>query len=261
MSFGFLVQVFVDLLLMAGIAFLWFKLMRPQKDDPRLSRGLQLLQSKIAVLEDLSDEVDSQVQQLTTLLEVKAKDMQSHLDAADKKIRKIEEAMSKSLEVAEIFQDRIPHQEIIERQNTIKYVQAARLAHQGHSIDEIASKVDLSRAELEMIVRVNRDQLQFSEEELPEWAKSESAENIRVEKAELNLRPLAKAEDKIKMPSFIEEASAKVAIPASIAPPILEMPNKPKPVVARETATTSSGKSVEVQKVIFPRINMTDHLS
>ncbi len=83
------------------------------------------------------------------------------------------------MEVAKIFQDRIPHGEIVERQNTIKYVKAARLAHQGLSIDEIAEQVtDLSRGEIEFIAKVNRDQLMFCEESLPEWAQSSSEETI-----------------------------------------------------------------------------------
>lgn len=78
--------------------------------------------------------------------------------------------MQKSLEVAKIFQDRIPHSEILERQNTIKYVKAARLAHQGLAPEEIGRQVDLSLGEIEFIAKVNRDQLMFCEESLPEWA-------------------------------------------------------------------------------------------
>ena len=173
MTSGVLVQILFDLLLLASVAFLWVKMHRPQKDDPRLSRGLQLLQSKIAVLEDLSDQIENQVQQIMALMDSKGREMQNHLMAADKQIQKIGLSMEKSLDVAKIFQDRIPHQEIIERQNTIKYVKAARMAHQGSTIEEIAEEVDLSRGELEMIAKVNREQLQFSEEDLPEWAKEE----------------------------------------------------------------------------------------
>ena len=167
-SFWVLVQVFVNLLLLAGFGFIWFRLAKPPKDDPRMSRGLQILQSKISVLEDLSDRTETQVIQLTALLEQKCRDIQNLMVQSEKQIQKIESSMTKSLDVAKIFQDKIPHQEIIERQNTVKYVKAARMAHQGHSIDEIAAQVDLSRGEIEFISKVNRDQLQFSEEDLPE---------------------------------------------------------------------------------------------
>lgn len=172
MSFWVLVQVLVNLVLVAGTVGAWIRLQRPQKDDPRLSKGLQLLQSKIAVLEDLSDRTEVQVQQLTTLLEQKVREIQQQVQNSDKQLQKIEQSMQKSLEVAKIFQDRIPHSEIVERQSTIKYVKAARLAHQGMSVQEIASQVDLSLGEIEMIAQVNKDQLMFCEESLPEWAQA-----------------------------------------------------------------------------------------
>lgn len=173
MSFWLLIQVLVNVILVAGVVGLWIRLNRPPKDDPRLSKGLQLLQNKIAVLEDLSDRTETQVNQLTALLEQKVKDIQSKIQAADKQLTKIDQSMQKSLEVAKIFQDRIPHSEILERQNTIKYVKAARLAHQGLTVDEIAEQVTLSRGEIEFIAKVNREQLMFCEDSLPEWIQNE----------------------------------------------------------------------------------------
>lgn len=172
MSFWILLQVLVDLIVVAGVIGTWMRFQRPQKDDPRLSKGLQLLQSKIAVLEDLSDRTEVQVNQLTTLLEQKCREIQLQIQNSDKQLLKIEQSMQKSLEVAKIFQDRIPHNEILERQNTIKYVKAARLAHQGLSAQEIAEQVDLSSGEIEFIAKVNKDQLMFCEESLPEWAQA-----------------------------------------------------------------------------------------
>ena len=169
MSFWVLVQVLLNLVLGAGVVGMWVRLSRPAKDDPRLSKGLQLLQSKISILEDLSDRTEVQVQQLTALLEQKCKEIQAKIQTSEKQITKIDQSMQKSLEVAKIFQDRIPHTEIVERQNTIKYVKAARLAHQGLSVDEIAQQSDLSRGEIEFIAKVNKDQLMFCEDSLPEW--------------------------------------------------------------------------------------------
>ncbi|MBO9666951.1 MAG: DUF2802 domain-containing protein [Bdellovibrio sp.] len=163
----------MNVILMAGVIGVWVRLSRPPKDDPRLSKGLQLLQSKIAVLEDLSDRTETQVNQLTALLEQKVKDIQLKIQASEKQISKIDQSMQKSLEVAKIFQDRIPHTEIVERQNTIKYVKAARLAHQGLSAEEIAQQVDLAQGEIEFIAKVNRDQLMFCEDSLPEWANTD----------------------------------------------------------------------------------------
>jgi hypothetical protein len=171
-SFWILLQILVDFIVVAGVIGTWMRFQRPAKDDPRLSKGLQLLQSKIAVLEDLSDRTEIQVNQLTTLLEQKCRDIQQQIQNSDKQLQKIEHSMQKSLEVAKIFQDRIPHTEILERQNTIKYVKAARLAHQGLNAQEISSQVDLSMGEIEFIAKVNKDQLMFCEDSLPEWAQA-----------------------------------------------------------------------------------------
>lgn len=172
MSSWTLLQIVLDIFLSAGVFLILMRLARAPKDDPRLSRGLQLLQSKISVLEDLSDRTEVQVGQLTAILEQKAREVQAKVQLAEQHVQAIRVSMDRSLDVAKIFQDKIPHQEIIERQNTIKYVQAARLAHQGANADEIASRVDLPKGEIEFIAKVNRERLMFNEEQLPWWAKS-----------------------------------------------------------------------------------------
>lgn len=172
-----LIQVVFDIFAALGIFVIVMRMSRAPKDDPRLSRGLQLLQSKIAVIEDLSDRTEVQVNQLIQILDQKAKEVQAKIQLAETSVNEIKVSMQNSLEVAKIFQDKIPHQEIIERQNSIKYVQAARLAHQGMPVDEIAAKVDLPKGEIEFIAKVNREQLMFNEEHLPPWAK-EGAEQV-----------------------------------------------------------------------------------
>ncbi len=152
-----------------GIVALTLRLRRPPQDDPRLSRGLQLLQTKITVLEDLSDRTDAQVKQLSQLLEQKNRVLQNKILEAEQQILKIDHSMSKSMEVAEIFQDKIPHHEIAERQRTIEYVKAARMANSGLSVEEIAQSVHLPREQVELIAKFNREQLMFDEEQLPPW--------------------------------------------------------------------------------------------
>lgn len=164
-----LIQIVFDIFMACGLFVVVMRMNRAPKDDPRLSRGLQLLQSKISVLEDLSDRTEAQVNQLTAILESKAREVQAKVQLADQHVQEIRVSMDRSLEVAKIFQDKIPHKEIIERQNTIKYVQAARMAHQGSSVDEIAKVVDLPRGEVEFIASVNRERLMFDESQLPEW--------------------------------------------------------------------------------------------
>ncbi len=166
-----LIQIVVDIFLGLGLFVVAMRISRQPKDDPRLSRGLQLLQAKIAVIEDLSDRTEAQVHQMTALIDQKCREVQNKIELADRHVQLVRSAMERSLEVAKIFQDRIPHTEIIERQNTLKYLQAARLAHQGKSVEEIAQQIDLPKGELEFITKVNREQLMFSEEQLPEWAR------------------------------------------------------------------------------------------
>lgn len=173
MSPWILLQICVNLGFIVAISVMWFRLRKPPQDDPRLSRGLQLLQSKIAVLEDLSDRTDAQVKQLTHLIEQKARLLQNKIIEAEHQIQRVDSSMKKSKEVAEIFQDKIPHEEIVERQNTIKYVKAAQMAHAGHSMEEIAAEVDLPPGQLELIAKLNKDELVFDAEALPEWAKTE----------------------------------------------------------------------------------------
>jgi hypothetical protein len=204
MAFWTLLQILAHVVTFAILVYVLFSLRRPAKDDPRLSRGLQLLQSKIAVLEDLSDRTDTQVQQLQALLSQRSKDVETLLQRLEAEMARVQQAMKKSLEVAEIFQDRIPHKEIIERQTTTKYVRAAQLAHAGKSVEEIARAVDLSVGEIELIAKLNRERLQFSEAELPEWIQKESSKRATAENNE-------SLELQIEEPLLLKETPAGLA--------------------------------------------------
>lgn len=174
MSNWTLIQIIFNLFTVASIAALWMRLRRPPQDDPRLSRGLQLLQTKITVLEDLSDRTEAQVKQLTQLLDTKNRLLQNKMLEAEQQMMKIDHSMHRSMEVAEIFQDKIPHHEIAERQRTVEYVKAARLANSGLSVDQILDAVALPREQVELIAKFNRDQLMFDEHALPAWATREN---------------------------------------------------------------------------------------
>ncbi len=103
----------------------------------------------------------------------------------------IEEALSKALDVSKIFYEQVPHAEMAERQKTSKYVQAAKLANQGFSAEQISQKVDLSIAEIEMISKMNREELQFAEEKLPAWvaqAAESNTDNRQLEVDEFSSR-------------------------------------------------------------------------
>jgi hypothetical protein len=253
-SFWGLVQLFLDLVLIASAGFLWVKLNRPAKDDPRLSKGLQLLGSKISIMEDLSDRTEAQVKQLTTLMEQKVREIQTTLVEAEKQIQKIEASMGKSLEVAKIFQDKIPHQEIIERQNTIKYVKAARLAHQGASVDEIMQQVDLPRGEVEFIAKVNRDQLQFSEADLPAWANDvQLPASVAAAAAEVVMPSAVRTQSETQVNRSLQGLGDQFRVAMSqqqIPQTLIDTPSFQAKAPQREVV-----RDLGVKKVVFPRID------
>ncbi len=195
MSFTVFLQIFANVVFTAALFVVFARLRRPAKDDPRLSKGLQLLSSKIAVLEDLSDRTETQVQQMLLLLDQKSRELQSKIGLAEQQVGLVRQSMQQSLEVAQIFQDKIPHTEIIERQNSVKYIRAARLAHAGVSVTNIALEVDLPIGEIEFISKVNQESLSFREEDLPAWARepersnsaSSAAQNVSATVAHQNL--------------------------------------------------------------------------
>jgi hypothetical protein len=257
-------QVLVNLVLFIAVAIMWIKLNRPQKDDPRMSRGLQLLQSKISVLEDLSDRVDHQSQEVAKILEMKLKEIQGHLAQTDQQMQSIEQSMQKTLEVAKIFQDKVPHQQIIERQNTAKYVQAAKMAHAGIAAEEIMTQLNLTRGEVDLIVKVNKDQLQFSVDDLPAWAEQTPAsmaqdpysvealiqkspyQNIERNKKEEVSKNLSALGDRFRQAIDQKPSQAQFVPPAQVAPQVQAVPQ--------------ANQGPVIKKVIFPRIDTKDDL-
>lgn len=168
-NFWLLTLIFINLLLITFIIFNWVLRTKITQEDQRLTKGLQLLQNKISILQDLSDKSDEQVRRWVHLIEQKSSDVQAQLNFSDEKIIQMESVLSKALDVSKIFYDQVPHAEIMERQKTSKYVQAAQLANQGFTAEQISQKIEMNTAEIEMIIRLNKEQLQFSEENLPAW--------------------------------------------------------------------------------------------
>ncbi len=134
--------------------YIYFRVFIKPREDVRLSRGLQLLQSKIAVLEDLKDRTEHQSHQISHLLEVKIREIKNVMVDAEKLIERITGSQQKSLEVAQIFEEKIPHHEVIERQNSKKYILAMQMYHAGKMPDEISEKTGLSRAEINLVIKV-----------------------------------------------------------------------------------------------------------
>lgn len=172
MNIWLLLLTFFNIVLLAGLSFSLFLRVREKKEDQRLTKGLQLLQNKISILEDLSDKTDQQVRKLIHILDQKTGEVRQVMVASDEQIQQIEKMLNKGLEISKIFHEQIPQGEMQNRQKTSLYVTAAKMAHQGYNLEQILTQVDLTPAEVQMIIKVNKDSLQFAEDQLPAWAQA-----------------------------------------------------------------------------------------
>jgi hypothetical protein len=223
--------------------FLWARSKRENIEDPRLSRGLQIVSSKIAILEDLSKQVDVQSQQISAFLDQKSKQVLETLEKSDDQLNKIELAQQKSLQIAEIFQDRIPHEEIRQREQAKKYVLAAKMAFEGHSTEDIQQALALSRAEIEMISKVNTN---LAPQDL-----SSEYENSSPISSSAEISPPARSSEQDQLKALSEKFKK--------VPQMLEAQSGPKgssPVFISKISGTSasSAKEKRIQPVQFPRI-------
>lgn len=156
MSIWVLIQVVVNIFMMIGVSICLVRVFRTREDDPRLTQGLRLLQSKISILEDLSDHTENQVKQLMMLLDKKLGEVRGTIQEASSHIGEVDRSIKKSKEMAAIIQNEIPHDQIMEKRIESKYIQAAQLAHQGHTVDAIVQAVGLPKAEVELIAKINK---------------------------------------------------------------------------------------------------------
>lgn len=154
-----LIQVVINIFLFVGLFVCIVRSPRTSKDDPRLSRGLQLLQSKISVLEDLSDKTDVQFQKIMSVIEQKVLEVQQAVANAERQLFQLQDATAKGIETTRLVQTGLGAEQVIERHTNEVYARAAQLAFEGQSIDEICQKLELSRGEVELIVKFNRDSL------------------------------------------------------------------------------------------------------
>lgn len=156
MTLWILIQIVVNIFLLAGMALCLLKIFKSKEDDPRLTQGLRLLQSKISILEDLSDHTENQVNQLMLLLDKKLNEVRGTIGQVTQHIGEVDRSIEKSKRMAEIIQNEIPHEQIHERRLENKYIQAAQLAHQGYTAENIVKALNLPKAEVDLIVKVNK---------------------------------------------------------------------------------------------------------
>ena len=154
MSIWIIMQICCNILFLGLIV--WLKRSFLVTRDSQQTRDSELLQAKIAVLEDLSDRTEVQVKQLTALMDKKAQKLKEVIHKAQMECAHVEQEREKSLEVAEIFKDKIPYDEVIERQKRIQYIKAAQMAYRGLSKEEISKEVTVPEGELELIMKVHK---------------------------------------------------------------------------------------------------------
>ena len=156
MSIWVLVQIVVNIFLLAGLGVCLIKVFKEKGDDPRLTQGLRLLQSKISILEDLSDHTENQVKQLMMLLDKKLHEVRGTIEHMNSKMGEVDRSIAETKQMAKKIQNDLSSDTIVEKKLENKYIQAAQMAHKGHSADEIVRALNLPRAEVELIARVNK---------------------------------------------------------------------------------------------------------
>lgn len=156
MSIWVLLQIVVNLCFLVGLAVCLIRVFREPKDDPRLTQGLRLLQSKISILEDLSDHTENQVKQLMTLLDKKLHEVRGTIHQMNAQMGEVDRSIEKTKKMAEQIQNEIAHDQIVEKKLENKYISAAQMAHQGKSVEDIVRELGLPKAEVELIAKVNR---------------------------------------------------------------------------------------------------------
>lgn len=172
-----------NLILVVGLVTSWIKVIKSSKEDPRLSKGLQLLQSKISVLEDLSDRTHSQTQKLNLQLDQKTKEVKELTDLLDQKMIELKalaeaakEAQTKSPEVSaalpitatlpmiettvvqhSISSAPIPQTAPVTRQENEKYALAAEMLRAGYSALQVVRELNLTVGEVHFISKIQAD--------------------------------------------------------------------------------------------------------
>lgn len=151
------------------MGLLWIRLRHLAGEDGKLRQGLQIIHSKIAILEDLSGQIDDQHQQINLVLESKTKQFEAKFEAANQLINQLNQTIAQVEEKNQFISEGLTPEVQIERETAIKYVKAAFLAHRGMQPGPLAELVGLGIEEASLIKTMNQDQLQFKVAELPDW--------------------------------------------------------------------------------------------
>jgi hypothetical protein len=90
MNIFLMVLTCLNIILVLSLSLTVFLRIKEKKEDQRITKGLQLLQHKIAILQDLSDKADEQVQRLVHMLDTKSNDLRRATNEATVAISSIQ---------------------------------------------------------------------------------------------------------------------------------------------------------------------------
>lgn len=174
MSISLLFLTLLNIILLAGLSFSLFLRVKEKKEDIKLTKGLQLLQNKLSILQDLSDRTDEQVQKVVHLLDQKTQEMRALIKESDLMMDELTIMAEKSVNQRTTEKS----EPATDNSKAAIIVKAAQLAHAGASLEQIRQETQLSPSEIQMIMAVNKNQLQFAADQLPAWLKQTSVAPI-----------------------------------------------------------------------------------
>lgn len=268
-STSLLVLTVFNLIVLIILTIQVFLKLKEKKEDLRLAKGLQLLQNKISILQDLSDKTDHQVQKIVQVIDRKSADIQSDMAILDAKTAHVEATLIRATDISKMIAHQNP-QGSAEIQKTNLHVQAAKLANKGFTKEQIMGKVDLNPAEIDFIFKVNRDQLQFAEDQLPGWVGTSTAiETTKAQNLDQNtlaafgnlIKAQKETKTTIETPAAVYNANAVAALAvATLAASKTAVTGgtiaaKTNLVTPMSATQTTSGKNVEtISPYIFKKI-------
>ncbi len=257
----FLTQLFFDLVLLFAIGLLFGKLKQTVGDDGRIRQGLQILQNKIAILEDLQQKIDEQFKALSQILDIKNKKMDESVLMASSLIKtleiKIQEGNKILLDLPDNLKININHED----EQTLIYARAAIISSRGGedvSPLQLSTHLGISYEEAELIYKLNHKGLQFDITSLPEEIK------IRLENEFGNLTPLISrslkndfVNDDISQASNSYSSPKPISTNLNYAHSTLAAQQVPAPSHSLSHSLSPSATnqtSIEIKKVQFPKV-------
>lgn len=94
-----LVVTCLNIIFVLGLSLNIFLRIKEKKEDLRINKGLQLLQHKISILQDLSDKTDEQVYRLVHLLDKKSNELKQITRDANESFSAIKSQLNSNINV------------------------------------------------------------------------------------------------------------------------------------------------------------------